>query len=179
MAGGLLTRKWFHGLMAVLILGLDLLTGPYLQFPILFVLPVTLSAWFGVSRFAYALAVLLPIGRFLIAEFVDRIQPTADSVVNALVRIAVLGMLAYLVRRTARQTKELEEKVSGLAKICAWSRTIEHEGEWISFEEYLWRRFRINTTHGISPAEVRKIFGETTPDAPSESGGRPQDSEEP
>ncbi len=33
---------------------------------------------------------------------------------------------------------------------------VEYQGEWISFEEYLKRRFNIGTTHGMSPAEARK-----------------------
>jgi CHASE3 domain sensor protein len=47
-----------------------------------------------------------------------------------------------------------------LVTICAWSRTVEYEGEWISFEKYLLRRFKLNTSHGISPEEVRKALGE-------------------
>ncbi|HYP15876.1 MAG TPA: CHASE3 domain-containing protein [Opitutus sp.] len=44
-----------------------------------------------------------------------------------------------------------------LAKVCSWSRTIEFEGEWISFEQYLERRFGIRTSHGISPREALKL----------------------
>jgi len=48
-------------------------------------------------------------------------------------------------------------KLQRLARMCAWSRTIEYQGEWLSFEEYLRRRFRMETTHGISPAEAAKM----------------------
>lgn len=44
------------------------------------------------------------------------------------------------------------------AKVCAWSRTIEYEGEWLSFEKYLERRFKIRTSHGISPSEATKLM---------------------
>jgi CHASE3 domain sensor protein len=44
-----------------------------------------------------------------------------------------------------------------LVKICAWSRAIEYKGEWISFEEYLDRRFGLKATHGISPLEAEKL----------------------
>ncbi len=63
---------------------------------------------------------------------------------SALFAAAVLAMY----RRQARAKR--------LIIMCAWSRTVEYEGEWLSFEEYLRRRFAIDTTHGISPAEAEK-----------------------
>lgn len=36
--------------------------------------------------------------------------------------------------------------------LCAWTRTIRYEGEWISVETYLERRYGVLTSHGISPA---------------------------
>ena len=138
---------------------IDIWTGPYILFPILFVVPVTLSAWFCSPRPAYVFAVLLPIGRFLIAVFVEGAMPLPQGIINALIRIAVLVFMAFLVGRTAWQTRKLKERVSDLVRVCAWSRTVEYQGEWISFEDYLWRRFNLNVTHGISPAEIEKVFG--------------------
>ena len=153
--------------MGLAVLLLDLLTGPFLLFPILFVLPVTLSAWFSSPRAAYILAVLLPLGRFFIAVFVDTPAPLNYLVANALIRVAVLVLLAFLVGRTARQTKALREQVAGLVTVCAWSRTVEYKGEWISFEEYLKRRFNLDTSHGISPAEAQKTFADLKPNDPN------------
>jgi hypothetical protein len=145
-------------LLGLGILLLDLLTGPLLLFPILFVLPVSLSAWFYSTRWAYVLAVLLPLGRSLIAIFVDTPSSLIYIAVNALIRVAVLAFLALLVSRTARLTRELQDRVTGLVTICAWSRTIEYQGEWLSFEEYLKRRFNIDTSHSISPGAAQKVF---------------------
>jgi len=145
--------------MGAVILILDLFTGPFLFFPILFVIPVSLCSWYCSPRLAYTLAVLLPLGRLFIAEFVEHPHPLPYIIVNGLVRMVVLLLLAYLVARTARQTKQLEERVAGLVRMCAWSRTLEYRGEWISFEEYLKRRFNLDTSHGISPAEAEKAFG--------------------
>ena len=146
--------------LSIAILLGDLLTGPYLLFPITFIFPVTLSAWFYSTRWAYALSVLLPAGRFLIADFVDHQTPLRYMVLNALIRIAVLLFMAYLVGRTARQTRQLQEQVSDLLRVCAWTRTVEFHGEWISFEEYLRRRFGIKATHGMSPEAVKKFLAE-------------------
>jgi hypothetical protein len=141
------------------ILVIDLLTGPFLLFPVLFVIPVSLAAWCYSARWAYFFAVSLPLGRFFIAELVDHPAPFGYVATNALIRVAVLVFMAYLVSRTARQTRELEKKFSDLVTVCAWSQTIEYEGEWISFEEYLKRRFNIDTSHGISPGEAMKVLG--------------------
>jgi CHASE3 domain sensor protein len=50
-------------------------------------------------------------------------------------------------------------RIQGLVTVCAWSRTVEYEGTWLSFEQYLRRRFNLDTSHGISPAEAEKAFG--------------------
>jgi hypothetical protein len=41
--------------------------------------------------------------------------------------------------------------------LCAWTRSVEYEGEWISFEEYLRRKFNVSSTHGISPDALSQI----------------------
>lgn len=35
--------------------------------------------------------------------------------------------------------------------LCAWTRTVRFEGEWLSVEDYLKRRYGVLTSHGISP----------------------------
>ena len=49
------------------------------------------------------------------------------------------------------------EHYRNLVTLCAWTRSVEYEGEWISFEEYLRRKFHISTTHGISPDALAQI----------------------
>jgi hypothetical protein len=41
--------------------------------------------------------------------------------------------------------------------LCAWTRSVEYEGEWISFEEYLRRKFDISSTFGMSPDALSQI----------------------
>ncbi len=49
------------------------------------------------------------------------------------------------------------EHYRNLVTLCAWTRSVEYEGEWISFEEYLRRKFQVSTTHGISPEALSQI----------------------
>ena len=154
-----LPRIATHVFLGLTILLLDLIASEFLLFPILFVIPIALSAWFCNARLGYALAVLLPLGRLLTDEFVHHPSPFVYIAANCAIRMAVLVLLAFLVSRTARQTRELENRVNALVTVCAWSRTVEYEGEWISFEKYLLKRFNVSTSHGISPAEAEKVFG--------------------
>jgi len=163
--------KLTYVLMGVAIWLIDLLTGNFLQFPILFVVPVVLSAWYCGRAVACWLAVCLPLGRLIIAAAWEVPSSLEYIVANALIRIAVLLLIAYLVALAARQNRLLQRRVDTLVKMCAWTRTVEYQGEWISFEEYLKRRFRIETTHGMSPEEAQRQLDElmkAVPDAPPE-----------
>jgi CHASE3 domain sensor protein len=67
--------------------------------------------------------------------------------------IAVTALFVVTLLVVAFQLSKLRR----LARMCAWSRTIEYQGEWLSFEEYLSRRYNTDITHGISPAEAAKM----------------------
>ncbi|MEP6549858.1 MAG: CHASE3 domain-containing protein [Gemmatimonadales bacterium] len=61
------------------------------------------------------------------------------------------------------------EHYRNLVTLCAWSRLVEYEGEWISFEDYLRRKFDISATHGISPDALSQL--EVGLDEKKESNG--------
>ncbi len=46
--------------------------------------------------------------------------------------------------------------------LCAWTRTVRYDGEWLNVEDYLERRYGILTSHGISPAG-EKLFEAESP----------------
>lgn len=56
-----------------------------------------------------------------------------------------------------RSHDELEKQ---LVTMCAWSNTVMHDGEWMTFARYLERRFGLMTTHGISPEAMTKLEAE-------------------
>ena len=43
------------------------------------------------------------------------------------------------------------EPVQPFLTVCAWTKRIRFEDEWLSLEDYLQRAHRITVTHGISP----------------------------
>lgn len=44
-----------------------------------------------------------------------------------------------------------------LVTFCAWTRTVRHEGEWMSVERYLQRRYGVIASHGFSPLAVAQF----------------------
>jgi len=75
----------------------------------------------------------------------------ADMISVGLSAALILMLIALLV--IARGA----EHYRNLVTLCAWTRSVEYEGEWISFEEYLRRKFKVSTTHGISPDALSQI----------------------
>jgi hypothetical protein len=63
--------------------------------------------------------------------------------------LACAGLVYFLVHRLSR--------LEPVVQMCAGSRTIEYGGEWLSFEEYLRRRFGISTSEAVSPAEFERL----------------------
>lgn len=47
-----------------------------------------------------------------------------------------------------------------LVTVCAWSQTVRHDGEWISFERYMQRRFGLLVTHGIAPNAAAQLVAQ-------------------
>jgi len=159
-----LSGLWFHILLGACVLGLDLLVSPFLLFPILFVVPVTLASWYCRFRSGLALALALPIGRFCIALFIEHPSPPRFIVANALIRIAVLCLLAYLVARTARQTKELQRHVhhlEGLLHICMFCKRIRDEQKnWHRIEDYISAHSEADFSHGMCMECAQKYYPE-------------------
>lgn len=67
--------------------------------------------------------------------------------------IVTLAMLMVGLFVAVRRARNYER----LIKVCAWSKTVDFEGEWISYDEYLRRRFNISVSHGISPEAMAKL----------------------
>ncbi len=77
-----------------------------------------------------------------------------DNVAVALiVLLAALMVGLFIAVNRAR-------KYERLIKVCAWSKTVEYEGEWVSYDEYLRRRFNVSVSHGISPDAMEKLDAE-------------------
>jgi CHASE3 domain sensor protein len=59
--------------------------------------------------------------------------------------LIAVALAASVVTWLLRRVRDLEKMVT----VCAWTRRVLWQGQWISFEEYLVKRFDLRCTHGI------------------------------
>jgi hypothetical protein len=93
--------------------------------------------------------------RELLKQREDAYQMTSQwhSELSGLVIMIGIGFIIaifFLLRRL--------ERMQEMIKICAWSKLIEFEGEWLSIEDYLMRRFKAQISHGMSDIEAKKML---------------------
>jgi hypothetical protein len=112
-------------LLGAITLVADYVTGPYIRFPVLFILPVLLASWYRGWPLGIGVAILLPTLRLGLAWHWDATTPwtMTEPIVNALVHIMVLVPIAYLAAMLSQERKALQEEVAPSAVCCrfAWS----------------------------------------------------------
>ena len=165
----LLLLAW--GALAALVTWIDYRTGPYLQFPFLFVFPVLLAGWFNGLLPALSLALVLPAIRLWFVVSLWTVPwSTGDAILNSVVRAAVLGTIAFLTARTARQTRALSREVrmlEGLLPICSYCKRIrDDDNRWHAIEAYIGQRTEARFSHGVCPDCAREHFGDLLDEAP-------------
>jgi hypothetical protein len=158
----LLARPATHLCTGLAILAVDYFTphAVSLMFPILFVIPVGLAAWWCNARLAYVLAGLLPVGRFFLAEFMDMPGHLAANVFNAVIRAVVLGLLAFFVARAIRLEHEVKV-LKGTLPICMYCKRIRTGPEsWQQMETYITQHSEALFNHTMCPPCAKKYYGE-------------------
>jgi hypothetical protein len=152
------------GLIALVVLGLDYLTGPLIRFPILYLLPIVLSTWMSGLRWGLVLAVAMPLVHLSFTEFWITPFRMMDATINTCIRITVFVSFAYLVNKVGVQKRELEKEVvtlQGILPICSFCKKIKnHDGDWEPLEGYISRRSEAEFSHGICPTCAKKNYPE-------------------
>jgi K+-sensing histidine kinase KdpD len=151
--------------LAVAFLLIDYYTGAFaLQFPIAFIIPVGLAAWYNGAAWAYFLAIAMPAVRLAFTYSWKLHVDPSISVINFLIRASVMLLIAYLIQRTARQTRELAKEVKlleGILPICCFCKRIRDEkDEWQQLESYIAQRTAADFSHGYCPECVVEHFGD-------------------
>jgi hypothetical protein len=49
--------------------------------------------------------------------------------------------------------------LQSIITICAWTQRVNYNGTWMRMEEYLWKRFRVKVSHGISEEAFEGVMG--------------------
>lgn len=150
--------------LAVVLAFVDNFLGPSVQFPIVFVIPVGLAAWYSGRWWGVALAIVLPIVRFYSVTEAEPAAGLGSAAINAGIRIAILTGLAVLLDRLASHERALSQKVAtleGLLPICSGCKKIrDEEQRWQPLEDYIGQRSSAQFTHGLCPTCIPQYFGE-------------------
>lgn len=150
--------------LSLVVAALDFWLGPFIQFPIAFVIPVALAAWFSGRGWGVALGVLLPLTRLYFVSHWDVPWDIEYSIANAAIRMVVLTGLALLIHRVAEQDRRLEQRLhslEGLLPICSGCKKIrDDQQQWQPLETYISARSGALFTHGFCPPCAHQYFGE-------------------
>lgn len=127
--------------LSLLCLAIDYRTGPVIQFPLVYLAPISLASWFGGRIWGLALAVILPLCRLYFRTVWDPPWTLLESSINAAIRITVFATFAWLIDRTARQMRELErtrllEAMVGVCSVCKNIRD-RRSNAWQPLEAYV------------------------------------------
>ena len=145
--------------LAAILLANDFVSGPLVQLPIAFIIPVVLAAQFSNSRLSYVLAVIQPLVRFAFVFIWDTAPNLTLSIVNTVIRVAVLLTIAFFINRTVRLSREVQ-RLEGLLPICSYCKKIRTEQkEWQHIETYISKHSQADFTHGICHDCAQKHFG--------------------
>lgn len=142
----------------------DFVTGPRVRFPILYVLPVMLAGWLNKGPLAYSLAGALPVVGLLSFPPWSQADLFPMPVLNTTIKAAALAVVAYLVGRTAAQSRRLKV-LEGILKICASCKRIQNEkGEFEPVEKYMSDRSAVLFSHSLCPECMKKLYPEFADD---------------
>jgi hypothetical protein len=146
---------WWIAIAAPL-LWIEYVTGAYTQFPVVYVIPVSLAAWYSGRWPALTLAVAIPLAHLTFAVVSGTSEDMAALVAATTIRGAVIIFMALWFARLSGHERELRREVhvlKGLLQICSFCRCIRNEsGEWEHLERFISRRSETQFSHGLCPS---------------------------
>ena len=152
-------RPWQWGGLALVILAVDYLTGPFVQFPILFILPVGLAALASGRRTGVALAVALPFLRLSFDLVWGVRQSWTLAIIDSTVDCLVLVGFAVLVTYIAQQQRELKV-LQGMLPICCFCKQIRTtECTWQQVDQFVAEHSEAEFTHTFCPDCYQVHYG--------------------
>ena len=156
----------FYGAgISILLLIADYYSGPFIQFPISYLIPVAFVSWYSGRGWGLLFAFVLPLVRFYFNTALWTVPWTmTEATINAMIRIVVLSSFTIIIDRTAIQTRLLSRHIvllEGLLPICSHCKRIRNENEqWQVLESYIMERSATTFTHGICPECMKANYAD-------------------
>jgi hypothetical protein len=154
------TRAVHWIMMAAAILLVDYSTGPFVQFPILFVIPVALATATHGRGGGIGVAAVLPLLRL---SFFLRWPLQSSWILEGIdtaVDIAILIGFSFLIDRILQQQRAIRI-LQGLLPICGFCKKIRNEnGEWRQLESFITERSNARFSHTFCQECGRQHYAE-------------------
>ena len=145
-------------ILGLLMLGIDYFSGPAIQFPIAFVFPILLAAWYSGRIWGIGLSVLLPLARAALYYFWDAPSEAFTVALNLVIRIIVLAGIAMLANYAAALTHEVKV-LKGILPTCSGCKKIRTEdGSWMQMEAYIAEHSAAEFSHGLCDECAVKLY---------------------
>jgi hypothetical protein len=142
--------------LAAALLWVEYATGLHHQFPLLYVIPVSLSAWYSGKWPALALAMTVPSAHLVFLAPDSSGSDLAAAAAQTAFRTTIVIVMVLWFARLSEYEHALERKVQvleGLLPICSFCKSIKNEaGEWERLEGYISRRSETQFSHGVCPS---------------------------
>jgi hypothetical protein len=149
-------------IIAFLVLRADYITGPLVQFPILYLIPIGLASWYNGRVWGLIFAFGMPLIRLYFLNLWEAPWTIFEATINASIRIFVFTIFAYLVDRIVTQKRDLEKEVHilrGILPICSFCKKIRDKDEkWITLEKYITEHSETGFSHGLCPECAQKHY---------------------
>jgi len=149
-------------IIAFLVLRADYITGPLIQFPILYLIPIGLASWYNGRVWGLIFAFGMPLIRLYFLNLWEAPWTIFEATINASIRIFVFTIFAYLVDRIVTQKRELEKEVhilKGILPICNFCKKIRDKNEnWVALEDYITVHSEAEFSHGMCPECAKKHY---------------------
>lgn len=98
-------------ILSLLMLGVDYVTGPIIQFPVFYVFPIALATWYSGPWWGGALAVILPLGRVFFSMVWEAPWRTMGHVtINTGIRIVAFSLLVFLIHKVITKSRDIKEQ---------------------------------------------------------------------
>jgi len=152
------TRAVHWIIAAAAILLLDYVTGPFIQFPILFVVPVALATTTHGPRAGIGVAIVLPLLR--LSFFLSWVPPSSWvlETIDTAVDVAILTGFSLLIDKILQQQRALRV-LQGMLPICGFCKRIRDEqGGWHQLESFITQRSGAQFSHTFCQDCGRKHY---------------------
>ncbi|MGE4055659.1 MAG: hypothetical protein AB7F99_12745 [Vicinamibacterales bacterium] len=142
---------WFAA--GALFLAVGRITGLDREFPVAYVIPVSLAAWYSGRLSALALAVLMPLAHLQMILPETPPENLAALVGMAAFRGSVIAIMALWFARLSEHERALNHELQvlkDLLPICSFCKSIRNDsGEWEALEQFISRRSETRFSHGV------------------------------